>query len=214
MQHVKSTSNSLNVVKDALLNNQEVFNRVFADENLFGELPEDQFFSRLNNVFTQAETAKKHLNSHQKVDEVINSVTSNQEIKQLINQQLEKTKVLKNKLDEVKEELFSDYNQEEEENEYPDILNHFTSMQKEYTVRVSKLAKEDATNIGLELDSRIAEIKRMRDGAEMDLDLDITQRMLENDEKDVNNMAEVVDVVDKSCNMLENENNMLAEELA
>jgi len=39
---------------------------------------------------------------------VINRVTENQEIKQLINQQLEKTKVLKVKLDEVKDELFSD----------------------------------------------------------------------------------------------------------
>jgi len=49
------------------------------------------------------------------VDTVVNRVTENQEIKQLINQQLEKTKVLKNKLDEIKDELFSEYAQDEDE---------------------------------------------------------------------------------------------------
>jgi len=53
----------------------------------------------------------------------------------------------------------------------------------------------------------------MRDGAEMDLDLDITQRMLENDQKDVQNMDDVLTAVTSSCDMLENENRLLEQEL-
>jgi len=38
----------------------------------------------------------------------VNRVTVEQNIKQLINLQLEKTKVLKSKLDDTKDELFND----------------------------------------------------------------------------------------------------------
>lgn len=91
-------------------------------------------------------------------------------------------------------------------------------MQVEYKVRVNKLLKDWQANsqsntLGDELDSRINEIKRMRDGAEMDLDLDITQRMLENDGKEVANMADVVSAVSTGCTLLTNENAMLEEEL-
>lgn len=145
-------------------------------------------------------------------------MTENQEIKQLINTQLEKTKILKNKLDDVKDDLFSDYAQDEEESKYPDILDHFTGFQKEYNNKVNKLLKDQSAKASPqalceELDSRINEIKKMRDGAEMDLDLDITTRMLENDEKDVKNMADVSLSVDQGCNMLENENMILEGEL-
>lgn len=84
---------------------------------------------------------------------------------------------------------------------------------------MSKLVKEfqaspsNSQVLGEELDSRINEIKRMRDGAEMDLDLDITQRMLENDQKEVSNMDEVVTAVGNACAMLENENGVLDAEL-
>lgn len=83
---------------------------------------------------------------------------------------------------------------------------------------MNKLVKDNANdteNKALieELDLRIAELKRMRDGAEMDLDLDITQRMLENDEADVVNMQQVLKEVSVACDMLEDENVILGDEL-
>mmetsp|Transcript_60995 Transcript_60995/g.132138 ORF Transcript_60995/g.132138 Transcript_60995/m.132138 type:complete len:94 (+) Transcript_60995:2417-2698(+) len=91
-------------------------------------------------------------------------------------------------------------------------------MQVDYKVKVNKLLKDwqaapTSSTLADELDSRINEIKRMRDGAEMDLDLDITQRMLENDHKDVNNMADVISAVSTGCTLLSNENSMLEEEV-
>lgn len=94
-------------------------------------------------------------------------------------------------------------------------MNQFTTQQKEYASKVAKLQKEgDLNQLAVELDSRISEIKRMRDGAEMDLDLDITQRMLENDEKDVADMTDVVAAVGQSCDVLDKENEILEQELA
>jgi len=86
-------------------------------------------------------------------------------------------------------------------------------------VKVAKLIKDyqaSPNNNALadELDARINEIKRMRDGAEMDLDLDITQRMLENDSKEVANMNDVVDSVNNGCKLIGLENDMLEEEIA
>lgn len=78
---------------------------------------------------------------------------------------------------------------------------------------MGKLNKDSGAAIAEELESRINEIKKMRDGAEMDLDLEITQRMLENDEKDIKNMNEVVNAVNVSCGMLEEENRILEAEL-
>lgn len=98
----------MGVVRDTLLNNQEVFNRVFGDETVFPALPEEEYFNRLNTVFGQAEAVKESLNKVAEIEQVVDSVTEKREIKQLINQQLEKTKLLKNKLDEVKDELFAD----------------------------------------------------------------------------------------------------------
>jgi len=69
------------------------------------------------------------------------------------------------------------------------------------------------TLLSEELDSRISELKKMRDGAEMDLDLDVTQRMLENDDQDVNRMGNVVNAVNTACAMLEDDNQILAQEL-
>jgi len=53
----------------------------------------------------------------------------------------------------------------------------------------------------------------MRDGAEMDLDLDVTQRMLENDDQDVNRMGNVINAVNTACAILEDDNQILAQEL-
>jgi len=107
LNKVKSAQNSLNVVKDTLLNS-EVFNKVFVDENLFSELGPEEFFKRLNSAFKWNEASREPSARRADLDSTLNKVTENQEIKQLINQQLEKTKVLKVKLDEVKDELFSD----------------------------------------------------------------------------------------------------------
>jgi hypothetical protein len=43
--------------------------------------------------------------------------------------------------------------------------------------------KNDPKLIEAEIKSRIEVIKTMRDGAEMDLDLEITQRMIEDEEE-------------------------------
>jgi len=108
LSHAKTTSNSLVSLKDSLLNNNDVFNRIFVDENLFASLNEAEFFNRLSTVFKQGELTKECLQKRSDVDDVINAVTEKQEIKHLINNQLEKTKVLKGKLDDIKDELFSD----------------------------------------------------------------------------------------------------------
>jgi len=42
--------------------------------------------------------------------------------------------------------------------------------------------KNDPKLVEAEIESRIDVIKTMRDGAEMDLDLEITQRMIEDEE--------------------------------
>jgi len=131
LSHAKTTSNSLVSIKDSLLNNNDVFNRIFVDENLFASLNEEEFFNRLSTVFKQGELTKECLQKRGDVDDVINAVTEKQEIKHLINNQLEKTKVLKGKLDDIKDELFSDYHQDEEETNYPEIINFFTTQQKD-----------------------------------------------------------------------------------
>jgi hypothetical protein len=95
-------------VKENLLNNQEVFNKLFVDDNLFASLDEKQFFERLNSFFKQADATNDSTGKREAFDAVVNKVTVNQEIKQLINNQLEKTKVLKTKLDDTKDELFAD----------------------------------------------------------------------------------------------------------
>lgn len=53
----------------------------------------------------------------------------------------------------------------------------------------------------------------MRDGAEMDLDLDVTQRMIENDSNDVSNMDEVIKTLESTCGMLDDENKLLDDEV-
>jgi len=85
-----------------------VFGRIFVDENLFNGLDENEFFVRLDSVFKQGELTKECLQRLGDVDDVINAVTEKQELKFLINNHLEKTKVLKGKLDDIKDELFSD----------------------------------------------------------------------------------------------------------
>lgn len=85
-----------------------MFGRIFVDENLFNGLDENEFFVRLDSVFKQGELTKECLQRLGDVDDVINAVTEKQELKFLINNHLEKTKVLKGKLDDIKDELFSD----------------------------------------------------------------------------------------------------------
>jgi len=85
-----------------------VFGRIFVDENLFNGLDENEFYGRLDSVFKQGELTKECLQRRGDVDDVINAVTEKQELKFLINNHLEKTKVLKGKLDDIKDELFSD----------------------------------------------------------------------------------------------------------
>jgi len=53
----------------------------------------------------------------------------------------------------------------------------------------------------------------MRDGAEMDLDLDVTQRMIENNEKDSENMDKVINSLNVALNIVDNENKILDDEL-
>lgn len=85
-----------------------MFGRIFVDENLFNGLDENEFYGRLDSVFKQGELTKECLQRRGDVDDVINAVTEKQELKFLINNHLEKTKVLKGKLDDIKDELFSD----------------------------------------------------------------------------------------------------------
>lgn len=77
---------------------------------------------------------------------------------------------------------------------------------------MAKLGKDEKA-VGDELDARIQELKKMRDGAEMDLDLDVTQRMIENGSQDVQDMADSVTCASAACVALENENEVLAQEL-
>jgi len=54
----------------------------------------------------------------------------------------------------------------------------------------------------------------MRDGAEMDLDLDVTQRMIENNERDSENMDKVINSLNVALNVVDNENKLLDDEIA
>lgn len=52
---VKSTSNSINVVKETLINNQEVFNHLYIDDNIFSGISQQDFYDRLSAVFKNAD---------------------------------------------------------------------------------------------------------------------------------------------------------------
>jgi len=54
----------------------------------------------------------------------------------------------------------------------------------------------------------------MRDGAEMDLDLDVTQRMIENNERDSENMDKVINSLNVALNVVDSENKLLDDEIA
>lgn len=60
---------------------------------------------------------------------------------------------------------------------------------------------------------RINEIKKMRDGAEMDLDLEVTQKNIENSIEEIKNLDHANDTVDEAINILETENDILQQEL-
>jgi len=49
----KSSANSLNTVKETLINNPDAFSRLFVDDVLFSTLGEKEFFTRLQQVFAQ-----------------------------------------------------------------------------------------------------------------------------------------------------------------
>jgi len=49
----KSNANSLNTVKETLINNPDAFSRLFVDDVLFSTLGEKEFFNRLQQVFAQ-----------------------------------------------------------------------------------------------------------------------------------------------------------------
>jgi len=48
----------------------------------------------------------------------------------------------------------------------------------------------------------------------MDLDLDVTQRMIENNERDSENMDKVINSLNVALNVVDNENKLLDDEIA
>jgi len=63
-----------------------------------------------------------------------------------------------------------------------------------------------------ELNERIKTIVTMRDGAEMDLDLDVTQRMIEDAEEWITNTDKVLTKVISANDLVKQENDILEEE--
>lgn len=72
--------------------------------------------------------------------------------------------------------------------------------------------KHDPKLIEAELNGRIEIIKTMRDGAEMDLDLEITQRMIEDEEDYIEKINMVIPQIQDSNLVLSMENEMLEKE--
>jgi len=72
--------------------------------------------------------------------------------------------------------------------------------------------KNDPKLVEAEIESRIDVIKTMRDGAEMDLDLEITQRMIEDEEDYIEKINMVIPKIQDSNLLIKQENEMLEKE--
>jgi len=72
--------------------------------------------------------------------------------------------------------------------------------------------KNDPKLVEAEIESRIDVIKTMRDGAEMDLDLEITQRMIEDEEDYIEKINMVIPKLQDSNLLIKQENEMLEKE--
>lgn len=72
--------------------------------------------------------------------------------------------------------------------------------------------KNDPKLVEAEIESRIDVIKTMRDGAEMDLDLEITQRMIEDEEDYIEKINMVIPKLQDANLLIKQENEMLEKE--
>lgn len=72
--------------------------------------------------------------------------------------------------------------------------------------------KNDPKLVEAEIKSRIDVIKTMRDGAEMDLDLEITQRMIEDEEDYIEKINMVIPKLQDANLLIKQENEMLEKE--
>lgn len=94
---------------------------------------------------------------------------------------------------------------------YPQIVEDFKNQEIQQLNHLDKI-KHDPKLIEAELNGRIEIIKTMRDGAEMDLDLEITQRMIEDEEDYIEKINMVIPQIQDSNLVLSMENEMLEKE--
>lgn len=94
-----------------------------------GKINEDFYFDRINNVFKYNFELRDNNVKFADLLDTLNEVCLNTELKASINEQLEQTKQLKLQLDASKEELYNDYQQDEEDTDYTNIHDDFLTQQ-------------------------------------------------------------------------------------
>lgn len=199
-------------LKDALiLNNKEIWDHIFISENILSKLSKQQQFEKLNMTFQNAFNLKDHSAKQLKILNTFDEVCMGIDLKQYINEQLEKTKGLKLQLDTAKDDLYDKQTQDEDESMQPQIIKDFKGQEQQYLNHLEKI-KHDPKLIEAELQNRIDTIKTMRDGAEMDLDLEITQRMIEDEEDYIEKINMVIPQIQDANLVLKMENEMLDKE--
>lgn len=81
-------------------------------------------------------------------------------------------------------------------------------MQNQYVEHLNSI-KNDPKKVEAEIQNRIDVIKTMRDGAEMDLDLEITQRMIEDEEEYIEKINMVIPKIQDANLLIKQENEIL-----
>lgn len=93
-------------LKDAMMENKEIWDHIFVSENILSKLSKQQQFEKLNMTFQNAFNLKDHSSKQLKIVNTFDTVTMGLDLKVYINTQLEKTKALKLTLDTAKDDLY------------------------------------------------------------------------------------------------------------
>jgi hypothetical protein len=105
LDYKKSPECAIVALKDAMLENREIWDQIFVSENILPKLSKQQYFEKLNMTFQNAFNLKEHHSKQSNIINTFNDVCMNLDLKTYINEQLESTKLLKQELDNAKDDL-------------------------------------------------------------------------------------------------------------
>lgn len=117
IDYKKSPECAIIALKDAMMDNKEIWYSMFISENILSKLTKQQYFEKLNMTFQNAFNLSEHHSKQNSIIKTFDDVCMNLDLKTYINEQLEKTKALKKDLDNAKDDLYNNYTQDEDEGE-------------------------------------------------------------------------------------------------